>query len=292
MTAKADNTTRTPGATKAKAAKSSPRITKREKLIMQAWKEHAEGRVSDADFFRDQRLLQTATQYLRLEDLLAMMGNGELPPPSAWGTRFFDAQFLPIAAKAIHRRDAMLKPHVEQLERLMPALLADYGVVPGNAKIIFSRLREHIDRYSGPPESGPFIAWAMEQVAATLTALHITTKVKAENDIAFADIYQRAFRSAFAGAWEVLRHCRHLGATPDTVRQIVQDCFTKIFLSAEDWRDDGTASIPTRVRAYAKAQAQGWRTQSIRERQKERRMIGAMRRYGIPVKTKRRRAAQ
>lgn len=294
MTTTNNTKTRTTGNKTTTAKSRRPRITKREKRILEARRDHEERRVSDADFFRDQRLLQAATAYFTLEEVFELVRDGKLPRPSEWGTRFFTAEFLPVLTLAVRRRDAALKPLIEQLERIVPGIVTEYDpmLTRNEVKVIMRRLRERFDRYSGPPESEPFIAWAMEQVANTLKPLRILRKVEAENNVAFADVYERGYRSAFAGVWEILRHCKHLGATPDTARQLVQDTFTKIFLKAEDWRDDGTASIPTRVRAYAEAQAMGWRSARISARQQERRMRGAMRRYGLPVKTRRRRAAE
>jgi len=261
------------------AAKSCrrPRITKREKRIIEAWKDHVEGRVTDDDFFRDQRLVQTAAQYFTVEEGLAMLDKGELPRPYIWGTRFFDAEFLPIAAKAIHRRDAMLKPHVEQLARLMPEILADYDVTPEDVKLIISRLRKRIDEYSGPPVSEPFVWWAMTQVADSITSLRTSRKEQDENRIAFADVYKHGYRAAFAGVWEILRHCRHLGATRDVAEELVQVTMMKILCDIKNWRD-GTASIPSRVRIFAEAQAMGWRTERIREKQRRGRLLGGVRR--------------
>lgn len=242
-----------------------------------------EVRQLERQFDADLRTAQSLLPHITTEEFCYLLGRcGE--------QKHFPRALLRVLGRANRRRDALLKPHVEQLERLMPEILEGYDVTPEDVRVIISRLRELLDLYSGPPVSEPFVWWAMEQVAGTITALRIMRKVELQNPVVFADLYRRTYRAAFAGVWEILRHCKHLAATPNIARQVVQDCFTKIFLSAEDWRDDGTASIPTRVRAYAEAQAMGWRTEQIRERQKERRMRGAMRRYGLPVKTRRRRA--
>lgn len=211
---------------------------------------------------------------------------------SAEGTRGYLREFLRVAGRVLRRRDERLAFLLGDLEEFLPELTASYTCSSADHAAIMRRIRERVDEYNGPTAPEPFLEWAVPEVAGVIRSLNIVRKVETENRIAFADLYRRTYRAAFAGAWEILRHCRHLGATPDTARQVVSDTFAKIFLSAEDWRDDGEASLPTRVRAYAEWQARGWRTERLRERRKERRMRGAMRRYGLPVKTKRRCAAE
>jgi hypothetical protein len=254
------------------------RITKREKRTLEAWKEHAEGRVHESDFFRDQQLLATAMAYLTGEEIAELSRKEEIPRPSSCGTRFFDAEFLPIAAKAIRRRDEMLMPQLEQLEQLMPEIVHGYDVTPADVKIIITRLRQRLDQYSGPPQSEPFVWWAMEQVAATIRTLRIIRKVEAENAIAFADVYQRARRSAWAGVLEVLKGCHDLGATHDVAEELVHVTMIEILCDIENWRDDGEASIQTRVYAFARDQALGWRQSRIREKRRRRRLLGGVRR--------------
>jgi DNA-directed RNA polymerase specialized sigma24 family protein len=206
--------------------------------------------------------------------------------------KYFTPALLRVLGRANRRRDERLQFLLKDLDGFLPELVASYTSRPEDIKTIMRRVRERVDEYNGPTAAEPFLEWVVPQIAVTLKSADTLRKVEAQNSIAFADLYRRTYRAAFAGAWDILRHCRHLGATPDTARQVVQDTFTKIFLSAEDWRDGGEASLPTRVREYAEWQAMGWRTERIRERRKERRMRGAMRRYGLPVKTKRRHAAE
>lgn len=261
-----------PKATATKQPK--PRITKREKLILASWRDQATA--TDAEFFRDKRLVRAALQYLPVKELLEI----ELPAPSTWGTRFFDAEFLPVAARAIRHREAWINFEFKNLERLLLGILEGHNVTPTDVRIIVSRLRECLDLYVGPPDTDTYIHWAMAEVGATIKALRIRRAVERENYIVFAELYNRTQRAAWAGVCEELKDCRDLGFDRVQAEEIVHATFVKILLKMEDWRDgdDNEASLETRVRRFAESQALGWRTERIRDKQRKGRLLGGVRR--------------
>lgn len=260
--------------TKTTTKSSRPRITKREKRIMEAWRDQAN--TTDAAFFQDEQVIKSALQYFSLEELWVM--KDALPLPSLYGTQIFDAEALPVVARAIRRRDELLKPLIENLEANLPWLVESYMLNEVDFKTIMRRVRNRIDEYDGPPDLACFYQWAIPEVAATIKALNIVRKVEAENRIAFADVYQRAYRAVWAGVLEILKGCCHLGATHEVAEELVQITLTKILFDIESWYDDGDASLATRVRAYAESQALGWRTERIREKQRQGRLLGGVRR--------------
>lgn len=190
------------------------------------------------------------------------------------GTRKFWREFWIITARTLRHRDELLKPLLADLETNLPWLVENYTSDKVDYKAIMRRVQSRIDQYDGPPKLEAFIKWAVPEVASTLKALHIVRKVEAENRIAFAEVYGKTYRAAWAGVLEVLKGCHHLGATHEVAEELVHLTMVKILCDIECWYDDGEASLATRVHAYAESQALGWRQSRIREKQRRGRLLG------------------
>jgi hypothetical protein len=173
--------------------------------------------------------------------------------------RFWSAWFT-LSAKATRRRDAALRELLSRVGPTLRSLLPDYySALPSDdLDRLMDKVKGSLDNYSGPLDDGVFLEWAI------LRIVHPT----AERLLKFYEIYDEGCRSAYAGAWSVLKHCRDLGSDRDAARELVQDTFCKVYSDLDAWGKPGAASIPTRLRAYAKDQARGWRTNRLRQRER------------------------
>jgi hypothetical protein len=144
-----------------------------------------------------------------------------------------------------------------------------------NVETLLGAVARLLERYDGADNVDAFAQWAIETIvqpgAALLVALNT---LKGEH----TEAVRRGIRS-------VLATCGDLGVVPPgstpgkgvgTIGELEAQTWTKIFLSLDKWLTPSFAKTPgrspaslsTRLHAYARDQALGWRTDRLRHREK------------------------
>jgi hypothetical protein len=231
---------------------------------------------AEIDYFNerfpiDLQTAQSLVEHISAEEFCYLVGR-------CGKKKYFTPALLRVLSRANRRRDERLEFLLKDLEAFLPELATAYTSRPDDLNTIMRRVRERVDEYNGPTTAGAFYDWVVPQIANTLKALDIVQKVELQNPVVFEDLYRRTYRAAWAGVLKVLKSCHHLGGSHKVAEEIVNITFGKIFADIVNWHDDGEASLPTRVRRFAEAQAKGWRTERIREKQRRGRLLGGVRR--------------
>lgn len=231
---------------------------------------------AEVDYFNehfdaDLRTAQSVVPHITADEFCYLVGR-------CGKKKYFTPALLRVLGRANRRRDERLEFLLKGLKAFLPELVADYTSRLDDLNTIMRRVRERLDEYDGPITAEAFYEWVVPQIGDTLKALDIVRKVELQNSVVFAELYRRTYSAAWAGVLDVLKGCHDLGATHDVAEELVNVTFGKIFADIVNWHDDGEASLPTRVCAFAKDQALGWRTQRVREKQRRGRLLGGVRR--------------
>lgn len=208
------------------------------------------------DFESDLKTAQKLTDHIIGDEFIYLIGR--------CGTRHFPRALLRVLAQANKRRDTKLDQLVNEVFTVTGLSADDHPA----ARRVMEHLRRKIATYDGPTTFGDVLNWVVDELASYALAVQALSDDHTHSHIEFTEIYRQGYRSAFGGVWDILKDCQDLGATEEEAREIVQTTFIKIWLNTYEWSThDATASIPTRVRAFARLQAMGWRKARIREKQ-------------------------
>jgi hypothetical protein len=228
----------------------------------------SEDYLGDAAYLRDEQILGAVMSEFSLDEAMKMDDYELGAVRLSCGTPNFTVELLPHLAKAVRRRNA-------KLDKLLDAVF-DKDQIGNTPPEIEKRIREHAHtRYDGELEYSPLLRWVAEEIRCYYFAVKAMHVDDAQSAIDFAEIYRLGYHAAFDGVWDILKDCRDLGADEYEAREVVQRALIKIWKNTYEWSSlDATASIPTRIRAFARFEAIGWRDERIKARNLERELRG------------------
>jgi hypothetical protein len=225
----------------------------------------AEEYVGDSAFLQNEAILTAVLSEFSLEERMAMNPWELGAIYQSCGTPHFRAEVLPLLAKAVRRREAGVTEILDSIFVATKIAQDDHPAV----QRVKERLRRKASGYRGPVTFRAVLHWAVDELAGMALAVQALRGYEAQPKMTFAEIYRQGYAAAWDGVWDVLRDCPDLGASEEEARELVNRTFIKVWFRLDDWNQQGTASIQTRIRAFAKKQAMGWRTQRLRERARE-----------------------
>jgi hypothetical protein len=236
--------------------------------------------LSDEAYLRDEAILAKALSEFSLDERMAMDRYQVMAMAMSAGSPQFQAEVLPLACKAVRRRAERLHILLNDIRGFFELKLQDYyaDLTPAERETSTAHVIACAEAsYAGEVEEEPVINWVvrkMEQTVKIIRAIRTDAALEQQEQMkqhqhhikVFGDIYSAAYSSAFAGVMEIMEDCSDLGASEEEARDVVQHTFMRIWAKIDEWDVPGTASIQTRVRAFARRQALGWRKKRIEEK--------------------------
>jgi hypothetical protein len=149
--------------------------------------------------------------------------------------------------------------HVRQ-EAYQPELL-----VADVDRLIHSAAHHHTHNFTGSPsDDAAFRAWISVYLRPKVERLRVFYEMRAAHR-----------KVVHKGLWAIIEKCADLGGDVDTVHELEQDAWSRVWAEIDAWNSPGyglngrkPAKITSRLYALARFFALGWRTTRLRERAK------------------------
>ena len=225
-------------------------------------REDAEVEYFNTHFDADFRTAQSIGAHITAEEHCYLLGR--------CGMKYFLPSLLRVLGRANRRRDERLGG---LLDKALPVILAN---VPASVAGPFAaRIRERLDRYEGPSELAPMLQWIINEADFFVLANQAIRADAVQSVHEFNAIYAKGRDALLGGIRKSLATCLDLGADigdeehpGDTVSELEQRAWVRIWCDLPAWAAPGTASITTRLFAYGMDQAHGWKTERLRDRER------------------------
>jgi hypothetical protein len=178
---------------------------------------------------------------------------------------------LASALQAERERTAVLQNLLDEVtdEVILKLFEKHSDVTHAALTTLLNQVRTRLEQYDGEADDrADFIQWISDSVEEQLKRRAEERAREKEVTAKFTAMYTAGKKSLKAGIWSVLKGCEDLGADKAEVEEVAQRAWIKVWQRFQSWEKKGPATITTRLYDFGRAQALGWRTQRLRDREK------------------------